>query len=61
LQRHGLPRLPADVGLSAEQFTTAVCAAPETRPGRYTILERLAMSPAEAAKQVEEYVRAIAG
>jgi glycerol-1-phosphate dehydrogenase [NAD(P)+] len=61
LQRHGLPRLPGDVGLSAEQFTAAVCHAPETRPGRYTILERLAMSPAEVAKRVEEYVRAIAG
>jgi len=61
LQRHGMPRLPAEVGLSAEQFTVAVCAAPETRPDRYTILERLAMSPAEAAKRVEEYVRAIAG
>jgi glycerol-1-phosphate dehydrogenase [NAD(P)+] len=61
LQRHGLPRLPAEVGLTAEQFITAVCAAPETRPGRYTILERLAMSPAEVAKRVEEYVRAIAG
>jgi glycerol-1-phosphate dehydrogenase [NAD(P)+] len=61
LQRHGLPRLPGEVGLSAEQFTAAVCHAPETRPGRYTILERLAMSPAEVAKRVEEYVRAIAG
>jgi glycerol-1-phosphate dehydrogenase [NAD(P)+] len=61
LQRHGLPRLPAEVGLTAEQFITAVCAAPETRPGRYTILERLAMSRAEVAKRVEEYVRAIAG
>jgi glycerol-1-phosphate dehydrogenase [NAD(P)+] len=61
LQRHGLPRLPGEAGLSAEQFAAAVCHAPETRPDRYTILERLAMSPAEVAKRVEEYVRAIAG
>ncbi len=61
LERHGLPRLPAQVGLSAEQFIVAVCHAPATRPGRYTILERLALSPAEAAKRTEEYVRAIAG
>jgi glycerol-1-phosphate dehydrogenase [NAD(P)+] len=61
LQRHGLPRLPAEVGLTAGQFTDAVCVAPETRPDRYTILERLAMSPAEVAKHVEEYVRAFAG
>jgi len=61
LRRHGLPRLPAEVGLSADQFIAAVGHAPATRPGRYTILERLDMSPAEIAKRVEEYGRAIAG
>lgn len=61
LERHGLPRLPREAGLSGEQFAAAVCHAPETRPGRYTILERLALSPAEVDKRVEEYVRAIAG
>ena len=61
LQRHGLPRLPAEAGLSQEQFAEAVLLAPATRPGRYTILERLGLSPAEVAKHVEEYVRAIAG
>jgi glycerol-1-phosphate dehydrogenase [NAD(P)+] len=61
LRRHGLPRLPEDVGLSAAQFAEAVCYAPQTRPDRYTILERLALSPAEVAKHVEDYVRAIAG
>ena len=60
LERHGLPRLPEEVGLSGEQFSAAVCHAPATRPGRYTILERLDMSPAEVAKAVEEYVSAIA-
>jgi len=61
LRRHGLPRHPGQVGLSAEQFTAAVVHAPQTRPGRYTILERLAMSPAQAAGRVEDYVSAIAG
>ncbi len=61
LQRHGLPRHPEQVGLSAEQFTSAVLHAPATRPGRYTILERLALSPPQAAGRVEEYVSAIAG
>jgi glycerol-1-phosphate dehydrogenase [NAD(P)+] len=61
LERHGLPRRPQEVGLAAEQFIAAVCHAPATRPGRYTILERLAMSPDEVAKRVEEYDRAIAG
>jgi glycerol-1-phosphate dehydrogenase [NAD(P)+] len=60
LERHGLPRLPGEVGLSGEQFSAAVCHAPATRPGRYTILERLDLSPAEVAKAVEEYVSAIA-
>lgn len=61
LQRHGLPRRPAEVGLTDEQFIEAVRLAPATRPGRYTILERLDLSLAEVAKHVEEYVRAIAG
>src|SRR5262252_5846473 len=40
LARHSLPRCPADLGLSAAEFTKAVVSAPATRPGRYTILER---------------------
>ena len=61
LRRHGLPVHPEQVGLSVEQFTEAVVYAPATRPGRYTILERLAMTPAQAAERVEDYVSAIAG
>ncbi|HET9897795.1 MAG TPA: iron-containing alcohol dehydrogenase family protein [Streptosporangiaceae bacterium] len=60
LQRHGLPAIPQHVGLETGQFVEAVLHAPATRPGRYTILERLAMSPAQAAGRVEEYVRAVA-
>jgi glycerol-1-phosphate dehydrogenase [NAD(P)+] len=61
LRRHGLPRHPEQIGLSARQFARAVLRAPATRPGRYTILERLAMTPAQAAEAVEDYVRAVAG
>jgi glycerol-1-phosphate dehydrogenase [NAD(P)+] len=61
LARHGLPRTPGDIGMSPAEFARAVAFAPETRPGRYTILERLSMSEAETAKRVEEYVRAYAG
>jgi glycerol-1-phosphate dehydrogenase [NAD(P)+] len=61
LARHGLPRTPADVGMSNSDFAKAVAYAPATRPGRYTILERLALSEEEIASQVEEYVRAFAG
>jgi hypothetical protein len=35
--------------------------APAMRPGRYTILERLALTEAEAGSRVEGYVRSIAG
>ena len=45
LRRHGLPVVPADIGLDVEQFTRAVLVAPTTRPGRYTILEHLDLGP----------------
>jgi glycerol-1-phosphate dehydrogenase [NAD(P)+] len=59
LERHQLPRLPSDVGLSPEQFAEAVEFAPRTRPDRYTILEHLAMSPDETRRKLADYVQAI--
>jgi glycerol-1-phosphate dehydrogenase [NAD(P)+] len=47
--------------MSRADFAKAVAHAPATRPGRYTILERLAMSEAEITDRVEEYARANAG
>jgi glycerol-1-phosphate dehydrogenase [NAD(P)+] len=61
LSRHGLPRTPDDLGMSKADFVKAVVFAPGTRPGRYTILERLALSETDIAERVEEYVRAISG
>ena len=61
LARHGLPRTPADLGLSAADFTKAVLTAPGTRPGRYTILERLALTEVQAAARVEAYAQSFAG
>jgi glycerol-1-phosphate dehydrogenase [NAD(P)+] len=61
LSRHGLPRTPDDLGLSQADFVKAVAHAPATRPGRYTILERLALSETEIADRVEDYARAISG
>jgi glycerol-1-phosphate dehydrogenase [NAD(P)+] len=61
LGRHGLPRTPGDLGLSCADFTKAVSHAPSTRPGRYTILERLGLPETEIARRVEEYVRSVAG
>jgi glycerol-1-phosphate dehydrogenase [NAD(P)+] len=61
LARHGLPRTPADLGLSQAEFTKAVLHAPSTRPGRYTILERLALDECAIARQVEEFTAAVSG
>lgn len=60
LHRHGLPRLPGDVGLSQDQFVEVVDFAPRTRPDRYTILEHLELSPAEIRRKVAEYADALA-
>jgi glycerol-1-phosphate dehydrogenase [NAD(P)+] len=61
LRFHDLPRTPADLGLSQGDFAKAVALAPATRPGRYTILERLDLSDAAIADRVEDYARALAG
>jgi glycerol-1-phosphate dehydrogenase [NAD(P)+] len=58
LSRHGLPRTPRDLGLSAEQFAQAVAAAPGTRPDRYTILEHLALDEAGVRRAVGEFLDA---
>jgi glycerol-1-phosphate dehydrogenase [NAD(P)+] len=60
LARHGLPRTPADLGLSHAQFAAAVAYAPQTRPDRYTILERLALPESEIADAVDGYAKALA-
>jgi glycerol-1-phosphate dehydrogenase [NAD(P)+] len=61
LSRHSLPRTPGDLGMSCADFTKAVGYAPSTRPGRYTILERLGLPEDEIARRVEEYVRSVTG
>jgi glycerol-1-phosphate dehydrogenase [NAD(P)+] len=60
LAHHGLPRTPADLGLTEEQFIKAVLHAPSTRPGRYTILERLDLPEDEMARRVTEFTDALA-
>jgi glycerol-1-phosphate dehydrogenase [NAD(P)+] len=59
LARHGLPRTPAEVGLTDAEFTKAVLHAPQTRPGRYTILERLDLPEAAIARLVSEFNDAV--
>lgn len=59
LARHGLPRAPEDVGLSAERFTRAVLHAPATRPDRFTVLEHLDLGEEEVRRRVDAYVAAL--
>ncbi len=59
LARHGLPRTPADLGLSADQFVDAVAHAPRTRPDRYTILEHLNLGRDEVRSRLADYVDAV--
>jgi glycerol-1-phosphate dehydrogenase [NAD(P)+] len=56
LSRHELPRVPRDLGLTVEQFTEAVLAAPGTRPGRFTILDHLGLGPSDTRDAVEAFV-----
>jgi glycerol-1-phosphate dehydrogenase [NAD(P)+] len=56
LRRHGVPRLPGDLGLTADEFTAAVVEAPSTRPDRYTILEHLSMDADEIRKRVDAFI-----
>lgn len=59
LRRHGLPRLPAELGLSLDEFVDVVAYAPRTRPDRYTILEHLDLSTDEVRRRLSDYVDAV--
>ena len=59
LRRHGMPTSPDGLGLSDEQFSTAVHYAPQTRPARYTVLEKLEMPLDEVRRQVAAYIERV--
>ncbi|MBW1595972.1 iron-containing alcohol dehydrogenase family protein [Streptomyces sp. JJ38] len=59
LRRHGQPVLPQDIGFSVEEFVKAVEFAPQTRPGRYTILEHLDLSTDQIRDAYADYAKAI--
>lgn len=61
LRRHGVPRVPADLGLTTEQFCAAVAAAPGTRPGRHTVLEDMNLDGDQIRKRVDAFVEAFSG
>ena len=56
LRRHGVPRIPRDIGLRTEEFCAAVTYAPETRPDRYTVLEHLHLDEDQIRKRVDAFV-----
>ncbi|MDQ0990894.1 iron-containing alcohol dehydrogenase family protein [Streptomyces sp. V3I7] len=59
LRRHGLPVLAQEIGFSDDEFVRAVEFAPETRPGRYTILEHLDLSPTQIKDAYADYAAAV--
>jgi glycerol-1-phosphate dehydrogenase [NAD(P)+] len=59
LRRHGLPVVPGEIGFDEEEFVKVVEYAPETRPGRYTILEHLDLSADQIRDAYRDYAQAI--
>ncbi|MGW1718513.1 iron-containing alcohol dehydrogenase family protein [Streptomyces sp. NPDC002156] len=59
LRRHGLPVLPEEIGFTTDEFVRVVEYAPQTRPGRYTILEHLDLTNDQIKDTYADYVKAI--
>ncbi len=59
LNAHGLPVTAAQIGFTEAEFTEAVHYAPNTRPGRFTILEHLDLSPSAIRDAYSDYVQAV--
>ncbi|MER7998162.1 MULTISPECIES: iron-containing alcohol dehydrogenase family protein [unclassified Streptomyces] len=59
LRRHGLPVLPEEIGFSVDEFVRAVAYAPQTRPGRFTILEHLDLSTDQIRDAYSDYASTI--
>ena len=59
LAAHGLPVTADQIGFTEAEFTDAVHYAPNTRPGRFTILEHLDLSPSAIRDAYADYVQAV--
>lgn len=59
LRTHGLPVTPGEIGFTEDEFVKAVVYAPQTRPGRYTILEHLELSTDEIRDAYADYAKTI--
>jgi glycerol-1-phosphate dehydrogenase [NAD(P)+] len=53
LARLGLPRHPGELGLSARNLVDMLIKAPETRPGRFTILEDADLDEAKSMELIQ--------
>lgn len=61
MARHGLPVTAEQIGFTDAEFTAAVDFAPQTRPGRYTILEHLALDQDAIRDAYSGYVKNVRG
>ncbi|MGK5629229.1 iron-containing alcohol dehydrogenase family protein [Streptomyces sp. URMC 123] len=59
LRRHGLPVLPGEIGFTDAEFVEAVAYAPQTRPGRFTILEHLDLTTDEIRDAYADYAKTV--
>ncbi|MGI5341007.1 iron-containing alcohol dehydrogenase family protein [Streptomyces sp. CA-181903] len=59
LRRHDLPVLPGDIGFTEDEFVRAVEFAPQTRPGRFTILEHLALTTDQIRDAYADYAETV--
>ncbi|MFE9401344.1 iron-containing alcohol dehydrogenase family protein [Streptomyces sp. NPDC006530] len=59
LRRHALPVTAEEIGFTVEEFVRAVEFAPQTRPGRYTILEHLDLSTDQIRDAYADYAKTI--
>jgi glycerol-1-phosphate dehydrogenase [NAD(P)+] len=54
LRRLGLPEHPSDLGLARDELVRVILEAPETRPGRFTILEDANLDAATARALIDK-------
>jgi glycerol-1-phosphate dehydrogenase [NAD(P)+] len=55
LHRHGLPVRPCELGFTLDEFADVIAYAPQTRPGRFTVLEEAALTPERIAVKVADF------
>jgi len=59
LRRHGLPVTPAELGFTVAEYADAAVYAPQTRPGRFTVLEHLRLDRDALGEAVTAFTAAV--